>query len=57
MQNKALVGEATQFALNQKVYVYLEVTGGPAEDITVTWRHGEKTYDTKRKIGGTPWHT
>ena len=57
VQNRELVGEATQFALNQRVYLWLEVIGGPSEDITVTWKEGEKAYEFKLKVGGSPWRT
>jgi len=57
VENRALVGEAKEFFLNEKVYLWLNLTGGPAEDITVTWMHGGKSYDTKLKVGGTPWRT
>jgi len=57
VQQKVLIGEATEFTVNQKVFLFLELTGGPAEDITITWKHAEKAYETKLKVGGTPWHT
>ena len=57
VQQKKLVGESTEFTVNQKVFLFLELTGGPAEDITVTWKHADKTYETKLKVGGSPWHT
>ena len=57
VQNKTIVGEATEFSLNQKVYLWLELTGGPADDITVTWNNGDKSYETKLKVGGPTYHT
>jgi len=57
VQNKTIVGEATEFSLNQKVYLWLELTGGPADDITVTWKNGDKSYETKLKVGGPTYHT
>jgi hypothetical protein len=57
VQNKTIVGEATAFSLNQKVYLWLELTGGPADDITVTWKNGDKSYETKLKVGGPTYHT
>ncbi len=57
VQNKEIVGEGTQFELNQKVYLWLKLTGGPAEDVTVTWKQGDKSYETKLKVGGSPWRT
>ena len=57
VQAKKLVGEAAEFALNQKVYLWLAVSGGPADDLTVTWKHADKTYETKLKVGGPTFHT
>ena len=57
VKDKQLVGEATTFDLDQKVYVWLELSGGPAEDIAVTWKNGDKSYETKLKVGGNVFHT
>ncbi len=57
VENKQLVGEAAKFDLNQKVYLWLELKGGPADDITVTWKNGEKSYTTTLKVGGPTYHT
>lgn len=57
VDNRILVGEDGPFALNQRVYLWLEVTGGPAEDIAVTWTHGEHVFTTKLRVGGPTWHT
>ncbi len=57
VENRQLAGEATTFDLNQKVYLWLELKGGPADDITVTWKNGEKSYATTLKVGGPTYHT
>ena len=57
VEGKQLVGEASTFDLNQKVYLWLELKGGPADDITVTWKNGEKSYATTLKVGGPTYHT
>jgi hypothetical protein len=57
VQERKLVGEATHFSLNQKVYLWLALAGGPADEIVVTWTQGDKSYETKLKVGGTTWHT
>ena len=57
VQDRKLVGENTEFTLNQKVYLWLALAGGPAEGLVVTWKQGEKTYETKLSVGGTTWHT
>jgi len=57
VENRQLAGEATTFDLNQKVYLWLELKGGPADDITVTWKNGDKSYKTTLKVGGPTYHT
>ncbi len=57
VENRQIVGEATTFDLNQKVYLWLELTGGPADSITVTWTTGDKSYKTMLKVGGPTYHT
>jgi len=57
VENRQIVGEATTFDLNQKVYLWLELTGGPADSITVTWTTGDKSYETMLKAGGPTYHT
>lgn len=57
VENRQIVGEATAFDLNQKVYLWLELTGGPADSITVTWTAGDKSYKTMLKVGGPTYHT
>jgi hypothetical protein len=57
VQEGGLAGEATEFAPNGRVYLWMKLSGGPAEDITVTWKHGGKGYGTKLKVGGSPWRT
>ncbi len=57
VETRELVGEAKEFSLNDKVYLWLKLTGGPAEDLTVTWKGGGKSYETKLKVGGSPWRT
>lgn len=57
VEDRMIVGEAKEFTLNEKVYLWIKVAGGPAEDLTVTWKAGGKSYDTKLKIGGSPWRT
>ncbi|HTY57608.1 MAG TPA: DUF2914 domain-containing protein [Bacteroidota bacterium] len=57
VQERKLLGERTEFTLNQKVYLWLALAGGPAEGLVVTWKQGEKTYETKLGVGGTTWHT
>ena len=57
VENKQITGEAATFDLNQKVYLWLELKGGPADDVTVTWKNGDKSYQTTLKVGGPTYHT
>ncbi len=57
VQNKDLVGEDSSFVQDSKVYIWMKVTGGPADSIEVTWKHEDHTYATKLRIGGSPWRT
>lgn len=57
VENRELAEETTTFALNDRAYLWMRVTGGPADSITVTWKTGENTYESKLNIGGSPWRT
>ena len=56
VQNREIVDEATTFAVNEKAYLWLRVTGGPGE-INVTWSIGDHSDTVPLKIGGSPWRT
>ncbi len=57
VQDRKIVGERTEFALNEKVYIWLALSGGPADEIVVTWKQGGKSYETKLNVGGKTFHT
>ena len=57
VQDREIVDETTTFALNDRVYLWLKVTGGPADSITVTWKTGDQTYSSKLNIVGSSWRT
>jgi len=57
VQDREIIDETTTFALNDRVYLWLKVTGGPADSITVTWKTGDQTYSSKLNIGGSSWRT
>jgi hypothetical protein len=57
VENKAIVGEGSEFTVNDKVYLWVKLTGGPSDSITVTWKHGADSYETKLNVGGSPWRT
>ena len=56
VQNREIVDEATTFAVNERAYLWLRVTGGPGE-INVTWSIGDHSDTVPLKIGGSPWRT
>jgi hypothetical protein len=56
VQDREIVDEATTFAVNEKAYLWLRVTGGPG-DINVTWSIGDHTDSVPLKIGGSSWRT
>lgn len=57
VQDREIVDETTTFALNERVYLWLRVTGGPSDSITVTWKTGDQRYSSKLNIGGSSWRT
>lgn len=57
VQNKKLVDTTTTFAVNEKAYLWMRITGGPADSVTVTWKTGDQSYPSKLNIGGSPWRT
>jgi hypothetical protein len=57
VQNKKIVDTTSTFALNEKAYLWLKLTGGPADSITVTWKTGDQSYPTKLNVGGSFWRT
>ena len=56
VQDRQITEEATTFAVNDKVYLWLKVTGGPA-DLKVNWTIDDQTDAVTLKIGGDPWRT
>lgn len=57
VENRTITEETTTFALNDRAYLWLRLTGGPSDSITVTWKTGENTYESKLNVGGNPWRT
>lgn len=57
VENRVLTGEDSTFATNAKVYLWMKITGGSGETLTVTWKHGENTHTTSLTVGGSPWRT
>jgi len=57
VKDKMIADEDTIFALNSKVFLWLKLSGGANEEITVTWKHATVTHETKLTVGGSPWRT
>lgn len=58
VENRELIDTASTFEVNDRVYLWLKVTGGAAGDsVTVIWKHGEHAYTTMLGIGGSSWRT
>ena len=56
IQNRAITDETATFAVNEKAYLWIRVTGGPG-DIKVNWSVGDHHDSVPLKIGGSPWRT
>jgi hypothetical protein len=57
IKDRMVVDEDSTFAVNSKVYLWLKVSGGVDKEITITWKHGDLTHETKLTLGGSPWRT
>lgn len=57
VQDRQITEEASSFAVNDKVYLWLKLTGGPAEGVSVNWKVGDSTDTVSLKVGGNPWRT
>lgn len=57
VQERELVGEAITFPPGGKVFLWLRVTGGKADTVSVVWKDGDNEHTTMLSIGGSPWRT
>jgi hypothetical protein len=57
VQDRAITEESSSFAVNDKVYLVLKVTGGPSDPIKVAWKIGDAADTVTLKVGGDPWRT
>ena len=57
VQDRKITDETTTFAVNDKVYLWLKLTGGPADAVKVDWKIGDFTDSVNLKVGGNPWRT
>lgn len=57
VENREIVGETSTFAVGDRVYLWLKLTGGPSDPIKVNWKVGEYTDTVSLAVGGDPWRT
>jgi len=57
VQDHEIVGESSSFNVNDRVYLWLKVTGGKDDSVMVTWKTGDLSYSTTLRVGGSPWRT
>jgi hypothetical protein len=57
IQDHEITQEASTFAVNEKVYLWLKIAGGPADAIKVNWKVGDKVEPYTLKVAGNPWRT
>lgn len=55
--DREIVDETSMFSLNDRVYLWMRVVGGSKDSITIVWKTGDQSYETKLYIGGSPWRT
>lgn len=57
VQDRKITDEAMTFAVNDKVYLWMRLSGGPSDPIKVTWEIGEHKDTVELKVSGDPWRT
>ena len=56
VENKEIKDEATTFAVGEKAYLWMKITGGPG-DLKVNWKVGETTDTISLNVGASSWRT
>jgi hypothetical protein len=57
VQDRTITEEATTFAVNDKVYIWLKITGSGSDSVKVNWKVGDNTSTVTLPVGGDPWRT
>jgi hypothetical protein len=57
VQDRNITEEATTFAVNDKVYLWLKLTGGGSDPVKVSWKVGDSVDTVTLKVGGSSWRT
>ena len=55
--DREIAEEAGEFALSERVYLWMKVTGAQGESLQVTWKTGDHTFTSELAVGGSPWRT
>jgi hypothetical protein len=57
VKDRQIIDETADFALQDKVFLWVKVTGAAGETLKVTWKNGDHTYTSDLAVTGTPWRT
>lgn len=57
VKERMIVEEDSAFTKNSKIFLWMKITGGASDQITVTWKNGEYSHNTTLMVGGSPWRT
>jgi Protein of unknown function (DUF2914) len=57
VQDRNITEESTTFAVNDRVYLWVKLTGGGSDAVKVSWKVGDSTDTVTLKVGGSPWRT
>ena len=57
VKERMLADEDSTFEKNSKVFLWMKISGGSSDQITVTWKNGDYSHNTTLTVGGNPWRT
>ncbi len=55
--DREIAEEAATFAVDERAYLWMRITGGPADAVTVTWSVDDYTWKTDLAVGASTWRT
>ena len=55
--DRQIADETAEFAVNEKVYLWVKVIGAAGDTLKATWKTGDHTYTSDLAVGGSPWRT
>src|SRR5262245_1056991 len=56
IENKEIKDESSTFAVGEKAYLWMKITGGPG-DLKVNWKIGDSTDTVSLNVGASSWRT